>query len=74
MRGLGGSGRRKQLCEIMGNNKVDIICLKETIKSSFTSGELAELSMGGNFSWNWTASRGTLEVPTLESSKATWMP
>jgi exonuclease III len=35
MRGFGAPGRRKQLGELRRNNRVEILCLQETIKQTF---------------------------------------
>ena len=43
IRGLGARGRKKQLMELMDKHRVDGVCLEETIKSSFSDKELAEL-------------------------------
>lgn len=55
---MGQKGRRSQLKEILKQNKVDIICLQETIKKEFTIRELQNLFNGQPFSWNWTEARG----------------
>jgi exonuclease III len=58
VRGLDGKGRRRQLKEMVDINRVDIICLQETMKENFTVAELRGLASGKSFSWNWTASAG----------------
>jgi exonuclease III len=50
IRGLGASGRRKQLGELRQTHRVDIVCLQETIKGDFTPGELVRLSEGARLS------------------------
>jgi len=42
----------------MTKNRVDIICLQETIKRYFTIIELKNLVDGQAFSWNWTSANG----------------
>lgn len=39
-------------------NRVEMICLQETIKANFFAGELARISEGGNFEWVWTDTQG----------------
>jgi exonuclease III len=58
IRGLGGEGRRKQLREMMADQRIDVVCLQETIKEDFNQWELRALCDQGNFSWNWTPARG----------------
>lgn len=53
IRGLGQSGRRGQLREIVLKHKIDVICLQETIKREHTIAELRELGNNQHFSWNW---------------------
>jgi exonuclease III len=56
VRGLGGKGRSRQLKEMVDKNRVEILCLQETMKEHFTIAELRELVSGQSFSWNWTTS------------------
>jgi exonuclease III len=58
VKGLGGKGRRRQLKERVDINRVDIICLQETMKENFTIAELRGLASGQSFSSNWAASTG----------------
>jgi exonuclease III len=58
MRGFGALGRRKQLRELRHKYKVEMICLQETIKADFSTGELASISEGKKFEWVWTAAQG----------------
>lgn len=55
--GLGAAGRQRQLREMVFEQKVDIICLQETIKQSFTDRELRNL-VGDNFTWRYVAAVG----------------
>jgi exonuclease III len=57
VRGLGAAGRQRQLREMVFEQKVDIICLQETIKQSFTDRELRNL-VGDNFTWRYVAAVG----------------
>jgi exonuclease III len=58
VRGLEGKGRSRQLKEMVDKSRVNIICLRETMKEHFTIAELRELVSGQSFSWNWTTSNG----------------
>jgi exonuclease III len=58
IRGMGAIGRRKQLSDIRRDNRVDIICLQETIKGDFSLWDLESLSEGEPFEWVWTAAQG----------------
>jgi exonuclease III len=60
IRGLGSRGRRKQLKELAASQNVDVTCLQETMKESFSIAKLRGLVAGQNFAWNWTASAGHL--------------
>jgi hypothetical protein len=51
-------GRRKQLKELRQKNRVEILCLQETIKVGLSSGDLYSISEGGNFEWVWTVAQG----------------
>jgi exonuclease III len=51
IRGIRAIGRRDQLREIIKKHRVEVICLQETIKDTFTQGELASLSEGRCFEW-----------------------
>jgi exonuclease III len=55
---MGAIGRRKQLSDIRRDNRVDIICLQETIKGDFSLWDLESLSEGEPFEWVWTAAQG----------------
>jgi exonuclease III len=55
VRGLGGRKRRGQLKELIGEHRVDVICVLETMKREFALSELRNLVGGASFSWNWTA-------------------
>lgn len=57
IRGLGNARRRRQLRELVFEQKVEIICLQETIKDSLTDKELKDL-LGGHFSWRYVAAKG----------------
>jgi exonuclease III len=50
--------RRGQLKELIDKNRVDILCLQETMKREFSISELRGLVGNSNFSWNWTACSG----------------
>jgi exonuclease III len=58
VRGLGGMARVRQLKEIMGREKVDIVGLQETIKQSFSTQDPAKINPEGDFSWSWLPSSG----------------
>jgi exonuclease III len=58
IRGLGASGRRKQLRDLRAFHRVDVVCLHKTFKSDFSVGELNSLSEGSPFEWCWTAANG----------------
>ncbi|PNT74650.1 hypothetical protein BRADI_1g19599v3 [Brachypodium distachyon] len=51
IRGLGQAGRRAQLVDLVKDYKVDIFCLQETIKATFSRKQLVLL--GGNFVYHW---------------------
>jgi exonuclease III len=58
IRGLGGKGRRRQLREMIFKQRIDVICLQETMKTHFSLANLRNLVGGQRFSWNWTSARG----------------
>lgn len=47
VRGLGNPDRRRQLKEVVKDNKIEIICLQETIRVSFKMRELYQFGGGG---------------------------
>lgn len=51
VRGLGNPGRREQLTEILRKNKVEVVCLQETIRVSFAANELDRFCGGRDFHW-----------------------
>jgi exonuclease III len=57
-RGFGRCGRRTQLKDYLRKEKIDIICLQETIKSEFTDQELRSIEPGETFHWNWVPAVG----------------
>lgn len=50
LRGLGAPGRKKKLRELIFDHRLDVVCLQETIKQSFSEGELKTLG-GDLFNW-----------------------
>lgn len=42
----------------MCKQKIDCVCLQETIKMSFLDSELRSLSNGLNFLWKWSLAEG----------------
>jgi exonuclease III len=53
-----GFGRRTQLKDYLRKEKIDIICLQETIKTEFTDQELRSIEPGETFHWNWVPAVG----------------
>lgn len=51
VRGLGNPGRRRQLIEVVKENKIDVICLQETIRVSFKMRELNSFCSNKDFEW-----------------------
>jgi exonuclease III len=49
IRGFGRRGRRSQLKDYMRKENIDVICLQETIKQSFTNQELKSIEPGEPF-------------------------
>lgn len=58
IRGMGKLARLRQLKEMIGREKPDIIGLQETIKQHFKDGELEALAQGQNYTWGWVAAKG----------------
>jgi exonuclease III len=56
IRGLGGKGRRRQLREMIFKQRIDMICLQETMKTHFSLANLRNL-VGG---------RGSLGIGPLQ--------
>jgi exonuclease III len=44
--------------ELRRKNRVEVLCLQETVKADFLPGELASISDGDNFEWVWSAAQG----------------
>jgi exonuclease III len=57
-RGLGRCGRTTQLKDYLRKEKIDIICLQETIKTEFTDHEIRSIKPGEMFHWNWVPAVG----------------
>jgi hypothetical protein len=47
IKGLGGRGRRRQLRELMVKQRIDVICVQETMKDHFSVPDLRNLGGGG---------------------------
>jgi exonuclease III len=58
MRGFGWRGRRTQLRDYLRKENIDVICLQETIKQSFTDQELKSIEPGETFHWSWVSASG----------------
>ncbi|XP_020192891.1 uncharacterized protein [Aegilops tauschii subsp. strangulata] len=57
LRGFGQLDKRRQLAEAVQSEKLEFIGIQETIKSSFSNGELC--SVGGDaFRWSWLPAQG----------------
>jgi exonuclease III len=52
MRGFGQRGRKTQLKDYLRKESIDVICLQETIKQSFTDQELKSIVLGETFHWS----------------------
>jgi hypothetical protein len=44
----------------MRKENIDVICLQETIKQSFTDQELKSIEPGETFHWSWVPASGGL--------------
>lgn len=55
--GLGQEGHRRQLTEYMQSERIDIVAIKESMRSEFTLPELDGLSRH-LFAWHWLPSSG----------------
>lgn len=53
MRGFRARGRRNQLRDYVRDSNIDIVCLQETIKSSFSASDLSSIGGSGRFIWKW---------------------
>lgn len=51
MWGFGARGRRNQLCDFVRDFSIDIVCLQETFRSSFSSADLDSIGGAGRFGW-----------------------
>jgi hypothetical protein len=58
IRGFRAPGRARQLTELLKDQKVDIVCLQETITQNFSVVELNSLSSGVPFVWHMVPARG----------------
>jgi exonuclease III len=58
IRGFGRRGRRTQLRDYLRKESIDVICLQETIKQSFTDQELKSIEPGETFHWSWVSASG----------------
>lgn len=58
MRGFGARGRGNQLRDYVRDAHVDLICLQETIKPSFSSTELSSIACSDRFVWRWLPASG----------------
>src|SRR4051812_44892131 len=59
IRGFGTRGRRDQLRDLNRDHFLDIICLQETKKVSFSLPVLDSVGGVGRFCWNWLAAVGS---------------
>ena len=58
IRGFGVPGRRTLLKDNIRKHKIDVICLQETIRQSFSDQELHSLEVGDLFFWCWIPATG----------------
>ena len=58
IRGMGKKSRVGLLKGFMSKEQVDIVGVQETIKQSFTEGELTTLAAGKAFLWKWIPAKG----------------
>ena len=58
IRGLGGTGRRRQLVELCQQQNPHFVCFQETIKDSFRPRELDSFARGYPFFLSWIPPRG----------------
>lgn len=58
VRGLGNKARRRQLKVVIKERDVDLLCVQETKKESFTNKELNSFQGDKSFSRSWKAARG----------------
>jgi exonuclease III len=56
--GFGRRGHRTQLKEYIIKEKIDVVCLQETIKLAFIDQELKSLEPGEAFHWSWVPANG----------------
>lgn len=50
-RGFSARGRRNQLRDYVHDVRIDLICLQETMKTSFSVNELSLIAGAGRFVW-----------------------
>jgi exonuclease III len=62
IRGFGAPARRRQVRELIVEEKLDGIGLQETIRQEFSQSELKELGGGHQFVWTWKEAKGILGV------------
>src|SRR4051812_14565899 len=55
--GFGTRGRRNQLRDLLSVEHIDILCLQETKRETFSLSEFNAI-WGGDFSWHWGATAG----------------
>ena len=58
IRGFGARGRRNQLRDLLSVERIDILCLQETKKESFSLSKFHGIG-GDDFSWHWVAAVGS---------------
>lgn len=57
VRGVRAPGQQRKLRELVFEQRVDAICLQETMKDNFSDNELRNL-VGDNFVWRYVAAHG----------------
>lgn len=58
MHGFGVSGRRNQLRCYIHDNHIDLICIQETVKQSFSAADLSAIVGSALFTWKWLPATG----------------
>lgn len=58
MHGFGARGHRNQLRDYICDSHVDLVCLQETIESSFSLAGLASIAGSVSFNWRWLPASG----------------
>lgn len=58
IRGFGARGRRDQIQDLVRDANVDLVCLIETFKASFSNNELSSIAGADCFVWRWLPASG----------------